>query len=414
MTEPRPPRRDQTPPAPRQGPRPLALHLTAAQSLWLTSLAALPLSRSGLPDWKPDGPLCALLAEVESHDAERFAASVSREVRARFDTLLTGLERYRHHPYRRDLADPPTLWCEGATRLLDYGQGGSAGRPVLFVPSLVNRGYVLDLSARRSLLRWLAQSGIRPLLVEWGWPGDIERRFTLTDYIAGRLERALDAAVAAAGGPLPVVGYCMGGQLVAALAQRRPHDVSAIALMATPWDFHGDAPAEAERLAASMAPFLPLVAEWGELPVDGIQALFTALDPLLAVKKFSAFARLDPASDRAEAFVALEDWLNDGVPLAAPVAIECLSGWYGENTPARGEWRIAGEPVDPGRLDVPSLHLIPSRDRIVPPASARALADAIAGARRIEPTLGHIGMVVGGRAPRQIWKPLADWLTAPD
>ena len=131
MTEPRPPRRDQTPPAPRQGPRPLALHLTAAQSLWLTSLAALPLSRSGLPDWKPDGPLGALLAEVESHDAERFAASVSREVRARFDTLLTGLERYRHHPYRRDLADPPTLWREGATRLLDYGQGGSAGRPVL-------------------------------------------------------------------------------------------------------------------------------------------------------------------------------------------------------------------------------------------------------------------------------------------
>ena len=28
-------------------------------------------------------------------------------------------------------------------------------------------------------------------LLDWGWPGEAERRFTLTDYVAGRLERAL-------------------------------------------------------------------------------------------------------------------------------------------------------------------------------------------------------------------------------
>src|SRR3546814_10267711 len=48
------------------------------------------------------------------------------------------------------------------------------------------------------------------------------------------------------------------------------------------------------------------------------------LDPQLVVRKFLAFGRLDAASRKAEEFVALEDWLNDGVPLAAPVARECL------------------------------------------------------------------------------------------
>ena len=31
------------------------------------------------------------------------------------------------------------------------------------------------------------------LLMDWGWPGVDERRFTLTDLVAGRLERALAA-----------------------------------------------------------------------------------------------------------------------------------------------------------------------------------------------------------------------------
>src|SRR3546814_20571111 len=69
--------------------------------------------------------------------------------------------------------------------------------------------------------------------------------------------------------------------------------------------------------------------------------------PQLVVRKFLAFGRLDAASRKAEEFVALEDWLNDGVPLAAPVARECLGRWYGDNATARGQWRLAGCPVDP-------------------------------------------------------------------
>src|SRR3546814_17470322 len=100
--------------------------------------------------------------------------------------------------------------------------GRRGGIPVLVVPSLFNRGYILDLSAGRSFLRWLADQGFRPFLVDWDSPGEAERRFDLTDYVAGRLEAALNVVLDATGGrPVAVLGYCMGGLLALALAQRR-------------------------------------------------------------------------------------------------------------------------------------------------------------------------------------------------
>jgi polyhydroxyalkanoate synthase len=329
--------------------------------------------------------------------------------------LADGILRYRRHPYRRDLPEPPVLWRAGTTRLLDYGAADARdGFPVLVVPSLINRGYILDLSKHRSLLRWLAGQGLRPFLVDWGRPGAEERNFTLTDYIAGRLEAALDAVRAETGRRPAVIGYCMGGLLALALALRRQDDVSGLALLATPWDFHAGAESGAQGalLAAALPGLAPLLEAAGELPLDVIQALFAGLDPQLVLRKFLAFARLDPDSPQAAAFVALEDWLNDGVALAAPAARECLGGWYGDNTPARGAWRVAGQIVDPRRLARPSLCMIPAQDRIVPPASAQALARALPGTETLVPRLGHIGMMVSAGAETQVWRPLARWLAA--
>jgi polyhydroxyalkanoate synthase subunit PhaC len=402
---------------PRMGPRPLALHLGTAAMTWLSSRGALPLLRSGSLPWKPELQLRAseLQARLNDVDPDAFAGALDREVRDRLGRLLRAVERYRHHPYRRALADPPILWQEGSTRLLDFGAivpEAERAPAVLFVPSLVNRGYILDLAEGSSFLRWLARQGLRPLLIEWGAPGAAERGFDLSDYIAGRLETVLDRAVAQAGGPVGLVGYCMGGNLALAAAQRRPKDVSGLALLATPWDFHADQPEFARALSAACEPALGLAERIGILPTDFLQALFYLLDPYLAPRKFLRFAEMTPGSPRELAFVALEDWLNDGVPLAAGVARECLAGWYGLNKPGRGDWQVAGQAVDPGMLRLPALVMVPAQDRIVPPASAEALGALIPAADIRHPATGHIGMMVSGVAQSAVWEPLRDWLAA--
>ena len=396
--------------APRQGPRPLPLHLASAATLWMSSRAALPLLRDGLLPWRPEllPAANALRQSLEPVAAEAFAAAVDAELRARGEGFLNGLERYRRHPYRRGLDEPPVLWQEGSTRLLDYGAG--RGPPVLVVPSLINRAYILDLAEDKSLLRFLAGEGLRPLLVDWGRPGPLERGFDLTDYVAGRLEAAAAAAAALAGAPFAVLGYCMGGLLALALADRRPGLVASPALLATPWDFHAERAGQARLLGGMSEPLTRSFAALGEVPVDLLQALFAALDPLLALRKFSRFAALAPGCPEERDFVALEDWLNDGVPLALPVARDCLGGWYGANTPGRGRWRIAGRAVLPQRVERPSLVVLPAQDRIVPPKTAGALAELLPTAERLAPPLGHIGMVVAREAPAVVWRPMAQWL----
>jgi polyhydroxyalkanoate synthase len=148
----------------------------------------------------------------------------------------------------------------------------------------------------------------------------------------------------------------------------------------------------------------------GELPVDLLQFLFATADPLVVLRKFSRFAALPEDSAEALDFVALEDWVNDGVPLSLPVAVDCLAGWYGANTPARGLWEIAGAPILPSRITQPSLVVVPGQDRLVPPASAVALLTSLPRAESLAPPLGHLGMIVAREAPRRVWQPLAEWL----
>ena len=361
--------------------------------------------------WRPE--LKASGAELERSlggvTFESFGRAVAAELHARSERLIDGIERYRNHPYRRALVDPPVVWREGSSRLLDYGLRG-AGAPVLVVPSLINRAYILDLMAEKSLLRHLAAAGLRPLLLDWGAPGAIERNFDLTDYVAGRLERALDRSLALAGGPLAVMGYCMGGNLALALALRRMREVRALVLLATPWDFHAERPEQGHLLGALAPQLGRAFAKLGEIPVDVLQTLFASLDPLLALRKFSRFGTIDPESAAAREFVALEDWLNDGVPLALAVALVCLGEWYGANATARGQWKIAERAVRPEELTLPTLVVVPAQDRIVPPGSARALAERLPGADLVAPALGHIGMVVSKEAPSLVWRPLTDWL----
>lgn len=333
---------------------------------------------------------------------------------ARMRRMMAGIEAYRAHPARRALRDPPVIWRHGSARLLDYGDG--RGRPCLVVPSLVNRAYILDLQSNRSMLRWMAAQGLRPLLLDWGQPGPDEADFGFSEYFRHVLSPAFD--ITAAEGPCPILGYCLGGSLASALAARSPDRVSGLGLIGAPWRFSNLAGAAGEMRNTALAfgegrieaQLQTLAATFGAIPFDVLQVLFASLDPGLALRKFRHFAKCPPDSAEAEFFVILEDWLNDPVDLAGPAAHDLLVNLALRDVAFAGEWMLDGEIVDPSAIRAPTLAATSAKDRIAPLTSTQPLIDQIANCQVVKQSSGHVGMVVGDRARNDLWRPMAEFL----
>jgi polyhydroxyalkanoate synthase len=275
----------------------------------------------------------------------------------------------------------------------------STGRPVLFVPSLINPPYVLDLAENNSLLRWLAAQGLRPLLLDWGDPRDGGGDLS----VAGHVENFLLPAIDALGDGLLVAGYCIGGTMALAAAARRP--VAGLVLIASPWDFDGYPADTRDALGQIWNTGRPSAELLNLFPMEMLQSAFWRLDPQRTLTKFAAFGRMEPGSPEALAFVSLEDWANEGPPLAVPAARELFEDMFAGNLTGKGAWRVEGRAVDPARLDCPVLNIISTSDRIVPAASAAQIGERLVLAQ------GHVGMVIGGRARTVLWEPLHRWLS---
>jgi polyhydroxyalkanoate synthase len=310
---------------------------------------------------------------------------------------LRGLRRYQEaiRP-----APPPAAAqhaAAGGARLLRYGAQGQ-DYPVVFVPSIINPPAVLDLSESRSMLRHMAAAGHEAYLVDWGAPGASDAMLGLDGHVSERLVPLL----ATLGRPAILVGYCLGGTLAIGAAGTTP--VRGVATLASPWRFSAMAEADRANIAAMWRSARPLCEAIGTVPMEILQAGFWAIDPARTVRKYANFADVAPDSDEERAFLAVEDWANSGPPLSFAAGRDLFELFYAADAPGQGEWTIGGAPVALPAASLPSLSIASSTDRIVPAATTPALGENRSLA------LGHVGMVVAGRAPEQLWKPLSEWL----
>jgi len=88
-------------------------------------------------------------------------------------------------------------------------------KPVLYVPPLVNKYYLLDLQPKSSLIRWLVEQGHTVFVISWVNPGPELADMDMADYIRLGPVAALDAIEQATGErEADMFGFCMGGTLV--------------------------------------------------------------------------------------------------------------------------------------------------------------------------------------------------------
>lgn len=271
---------------------------------------------------------------------------------------------------------------------------------MVFVPSLINPPFVLDLAGDNSLLRWLATQGLRPLLIDWGVPDSA----AVGEDIDAHVRRLLLPLIESLDEPPVLAGYCLGGTIAAAAACLRP--VAGLALIAAPWRFARYGGVTRAQIAALWEAARPACAAMGLVPMEVLQSGFWQMDPARTVAKYERFGRLARGSPEAAAFVALEDWANGGAPLTFAAGEQMFDRFFMADRPGRGRWWVDGYRITPKALTCPTAEFVSATDRIVPAATAMGLAQ-----RRVIGA-GHVGMVVGSRARTELWEPLRDWICA--
>jgi polyhydroxyalkanoate synthase len=306
----------------------------------------------------------------------------------------------------------------GGARLLRFraapgasSSPASPAPPILLVPSLINRWYVLDLRPGASLVEALVGAGFDVWLLDWGIP-EAEDRYLDWDAVLRRLGRAVRRVLREAGRPrLSLLGYCMGGTLTAIHAAQHPDALDALVTLAAPIDF-----AEGGMLRRMVDPRwfdAGAIADAGNVAPSQMQAGFVALRPTLEAAKLAQLPELAIDPEARDAFLALEAWAGDNIPFPAEAYRRYIGELYQGNQLVAGTHRANGAAVSLGAIRCPVLAITASRDAICPPAAAAALLRHVGSQETavLEVPGGHVGAVVGRRAAAEMYPALIRWLT---
>ena len=309
-------------------------------------------------------------------------------------SFLTGVNKFYTQFDRREINNP-VIWQEGSTKVVDYSVELKNNLPILFfIPSLINKSYILDLTEETSLVRYFAAKGYRVYLVDFTEPLADELNMGFVEYTQ-RISRAIDAI--AKQNPVVSIGYCLGGVFSCALHSSAKLNLVGQILIATPWDF--------SHLKDRFSLNNPLVVQnlvllsdnLDKIPPSMVQLFFSYLDSSRIWNKFCQFSYMHNQQE-IDKFLAIEQWVNDGISITRKFALESLT------------MIVDNKQLFVVNCKTPCLLFSGKEDKIVPPSSCMPLYSTLANSEILVEETGHIGLIVSKLAREKIWPKIEGWL----
>jgi poly[(R)-3-hydroxyalkanoate] polymerase subunit PhaC len=280
-----------------------------------------------------------------------------------------------------------------------------AKRPLLILPPWINKYYILDLRPTNSFIKWAAEQGHTVFVVSWVNPDEKLAEKKFEDYMEEGPLAALDAIEQATGErDVNVIGYCLGGTLLAAT----------LAWMAA----NKDSRFKSATYFASMIDFT----EPGELGVFIDEEQLTALEEKMEQRGYleghemaTTFNMLR-ANDLIWSFVVnnyllgkdpfpfdLLYWNSDSTRMPAEMHSFYLRKMYQDNLLVKpGGITLKGVPLDLRKIATPTFILSTKEDHIAPWRSTYSATQLYKGAKKfVLSASGHIAGVVNPPAAKK-------------
>lgn len=240
--------------------------------------------------------------------------------------------------------------------------------PVLITPPWIMKYYILDLSPRNSLVRFLVEKGHTVFVISWKNPTLAERELGMDDYVQLGFKDVLEVVnQAVPDRKIHAVGYCIGGTLLsigAALLGRQGDDrLASVTLLAALTDF-----SEPGELSVFISPnqlsmLEAVMRQKGVLESERMGAAFMLLrsKDLLWTPAVNTYLRGERAKPND-----LMAWNADGTRMPWKMHSEYLDRLYLKNELAQGQFDVAGEQVDLKAIRTPLFVVGTETDHVTP------------------------------------------------
>lgn len=299
----------------------------------------------------------------------------------------------------------------GSVQLLRYSQNADGRPPLLIIPSLINRFYILDLLPEKSLIAYLSKF-FSVYLIEWGEARPEDKNTSLNklielhfDFLYQALLRDAQAAKA------HLVGHCLGGNVGLIWSLLHPQKVASLSFLTTPLDF--DVPGTVQAWAQNKDfDVASLIEAYGNAPWALLQTAFLGLKPLATVQKVrKILPRLNDARSTRN-FLALESWSADNRSVRGACYRDVIEVFYRQNCFIKEGYSFRGRRYALKDLTCPVSAISSLDDHIVAFESTLKpeMVPQAATVKTWQAAGGHIGSVLGQQAQNEIWPEFVNWL----
>lgn len=288
--------------------------------------------------------------------------------------------------------------------------------PILLIYALINRPYVLDLMPGNSLVEYLVSHGFDVYMLDWGTPGDEDKKLSFDDYVLDYIPRAVKKVLRASQAEeITLVGYCMGGTMTAmytALFPGKP--LRNLVLLTAPTDFTPD-DMGLFGLMTSEKYLNPdrVVEAFGNVPGDLIDTGNRMVRPVTNyVGTYVTMWDRIMQDKSMDTWLAMSKWVNDGVSFPGEAFRMWIRDFYQQNKLVRGEIKLRGRRVDLSNISCPVLNIAGKKDHICTLPQAEATMQHINSQDKefFVVDAGHVGLLTGSEAKKVLWPKLFTWL----
>lgn len=307
------------------------------------------------------------------------------------------------------------VWTHRNTTLYRY-RSTSRTRPVpiLLVFALINRPDVFDLRPGNSFVEYLLEQGFDVYLVDWGVPGDADDDMGLAEFVCDELHWAVRETKRSSGSAdISLVGWCIGGALTAMYCALHPGEgIRNAVLLTTPID--PSASLYATWVGGDHFDVDLIADSYGNIPGAGIDWANKMMKPV--TNFLTTYRRLFEGAlqgrDQRLGYQTMAKWVADNPPFPGAAFRQWITWMYKENRLVSGRLSLRGKTVDLHRIEANLLVVTAGADHIAPPCGTTPLLSMVASTdvSYLDRPGGHIGLMAGSKAKREIWPEISNWL----